>query len=102
LSAGNGPNIAQKIVSSTRDTPSGLNQQGQRQPLPCGAVEAEIRAIIDAIKAGLRTPSMQLELLALEQEKETLLKNAKARQPQLTGLRPHLDRIYREKIARLE
>src|SRR6185437_15727805 len=65
-------------------------------------MDREIRAVIDAIKAGFRTASMQSELLTLEGDREKLLKTIKAKQPKLVRLHPSLDQIYQKKIARLE
>jgi site-specific DNA recombinase len=64
--------------------------------------EREIRAIIDAIKGGIRTPSMQAELLALEARKEQLARTMKNSQPTLVRLRADLAELYRKKIARLD
>jgi site-specific DNA recombinase len=63
--------------------------------------ERQIRAIIEAIKEGLRTPGMKDELLALEGRKEELnriLQHAPAPMPRL---HPRLADLYREKIERL-
>lgn len=75
---------------------------GRQRAQELARIDREIRAIIDAIKAGFRTASMQSELLTLEGDREKLLKAIKAKQPKLVRLHPSLDQIYRKKIARLE
>src|SRR6185437_6758543 len=65
-------------------------------------MDREIRAIIDAIKAGFRTASMQSELLTLEGDRGKLLKTIKAKQPKLVRLHPDLDQVYRNRLAKLE
>ena len=65
-------------------------------------IERQIRAIVEAIKEGLRTPAMKEELLALEARKSALsveLKDAPAPAPRL---HPRLADIYREKVERLQ
>jgi len=64
--------------------------------------EREIRSIIEAIKSGIRTPSMQAELLALEARKAQLAAARKETQPALVRLRPGLAEIYRNKVAKLD
>jgi hypothetical protein len=64
-------------------------------------VDRQIRAIVDAIKDGLRTSAMKDELLALEARKEELAAVC-ARKPAATPrLHPNLAEIYRQKVARL-
>jgi site-specific DNA recombinase len=65
-------------------------------------VERQLRAIIEAIKEGLRTSSMKDELVALEAQKTKLLadiRNAPAPAPRL---HPGLAEIYRQKVERLQ
>jgi site-specific DNA recombinase len=64
-------------------------------------VERQIGAIIEAIKDGLRTPSMKDELVALEARKQQLsakLKQAPAPAPRL---HPKLADLYLQRVERL-
>jgi site-specific DNA recombinase len=63
--------------------------------------ERQIRAIVEAIKEGLRTPSMKDELLTLESRKAELGTFAEVPTPGIR-LHPDLAEIYREKVARLQ
>lgn len=63
--------------------------------------ERELRAIIDAIKAGIRTASMHQELLALEVRKEQLVSRLQETRPKLVRMNPRLADLYQEKVARL-
>jgi hypothetical protein len=65
-------------------------------------VEAQIRAIIDAIKEGLRTPSMKDELLELERRKGELLAMTATAPPPAPRLHPKLAELYRAKIENLQ
>jgi site-specific DNA recombinase len=72
---------------------------GQKDEL--ARTERQIRAVIEAIKDGLRTPGMREELLALESRKAELAA-AVSRAPVFTPrLHPKLAEICREKITRL-
>ena len=65
-------------------------------------IERQIRALVDAIKDGIRTPTMREELLALEARKVELaaaLKHAPAPAPRLHR---KLAEIYRHKVANLQ
>ena len=65
-------------------------------------IERQIRALVDAIKDGIRTPTMREELLALEARKVELaaaLEHAPAPAPRL---HPKLAEIYRHKVANLQ
>ena len=62
-------------------------------------VEREIRAIIDAIKDGLRTPGMKDELFALEARKKELIPEIAQAPPPAPRLHPNLAEIYRRKVA---
>jgi site-specific DNA recombinase len=64
-------------------------------------VARQIRAIIDAIKEGIRTPSMQEELLALEVRKVELEARFAEKPQPMPRLHPNLAEIYRKKVARL-
>jgi site-specific DNA recombinase len=64
-------------------------------------VERQIRAVIEAIKDGLRTPGMKEELFALEARKRELaaaVKQAPASRPRL---HPKLADLYRQRVDRL-
>jgi site-specific DNA recombinase len=77
-----------------------LEHTQQREDL--GRTEREIRAVIEAIKSGIRTPTMQAELLALEARKEQLVGMLKETRPALVHLHPNLAELYREKVAKLD
>jgi site-specific DNA recombinase len=64
-------------------------------------VERQIVAIIDAIKDGLRTPSMKEELLALEARKQELAAEIKQAPAPAPRLHPKLAELYRERVERL-
>jgi len=63
--------------------------------------QRQIAAIIEAIKDGLRTPSMKAELLALETRKEELSAEIKQVPAPLPRLHPKLAELYRELVERL-
>jgi site-specific DNA recombinase len=77
-----------------------VDRNRQRDDL--ARTEREIRAVIEAIKSGLRTPSMQAELLDLEHRKERLMAAMKETQPILVRLRSDLPKLYQEKVERLD
>jgi hypothetical protein len=65
-------------------------------------VDRQIRALVEATKDGMRTPSMKEELLALEARKAelgTALEHAPAPAPRL---HPRLAEIYLSKVANLQ
>ena len=64
-------------------------------------VERQIRAIIDAIKDGLRTPGMKEELFALEGRKQKLVAEVKHAQPPSPRLHPKLADLYRQRVEHL-
>ena len=64
-------------------------------------VERQIRAVIEAIKDGLRTPATKDELLALEVRKETLMTEIGHARPAAPRLHPKLADLYRERVERL-
>ena len=64
-------------------------------------VERQIRAVIDAIKDGLRTPSMKEELLALEARKRVLAAEVKLAPAPQPRLHPKLADLYRQRVDRL-
>ncbi|HTZ86870.1 MAG TPA: recombinase family protein, partial [Solirubrobacteraceae bacterium] len=74
---------------------------GKRQELQ--RVERQMRAIIDAIKDGLRTAAMKDELVALEAKKSELVTELEhAPAAPAPRLDPKLADVYREQVARLE
>ncbi len=64
-------------------------------------VDRQIRAIIEAIKEGLRTPGMKDELLALETRKGELAATVKQAPAPAPRLHPRLADIYGDKVERL-
>jgi site-specific DNA recombinase len=63
--------------------------------------ERGIRAIIEAIKDGIRSPGMREELLALEDRKEQLAATLKNVKSSVVRMHPNLAEIYREKVSNL-
>jgi len=63
-------------------------------------VERQIRALVDVIKDGIRTPTMKEELRALEARKVELA--AAPEHAPAPRLRPKLAEIYRQKVANLQ
>jgi site-specific DNA recombinase len=64
-------------------------------------IQRQITAIIEAIKDGLRTPSMKAELLALEARKEELSTEIKQVPAPLPRLHPKLAGLYQQRVERL-
>ena len=64
-------------------------------------VERQIRAIIEAVKEGMRTPGMKDELLALEARKSELAAVVKQAPEPAPRLHPRLADIYGDKVERL-
>jgi len=63
--------------------------------------EREIRQIIDAVKAGLRGPTMAAELEALEQRKTALQTRLDTDPPPPVRLHPNLAEVSRQKVENL-
>ena len=78
-------------------------QDGERQEVQreLTKVEREIRQIIDAVKSGIRSPTMAAELDSLEKRKSTFQKRLDADPPPPVRLHPNLAEIYRQKIENL-
>ena len=74
-------------------------QVGRKEEL--ARAERQIRAIIEAIKEGLRTPTMKDELLALESRKAEITSILAEPAAPPIRLHPNLAEIYRDKVARL-
>ena len=73
----------------------------ERRKAELDRVDREIRAIIEAVKAGLRTPSMKEELFALEARKQALATQASQAPTTAPRLHPRLAELYRERVERL-
>ncbi len=76
------------------------DQNAQRDELR--RTEKGIRAIIEAIKEGIRTPGMKDEIMQLEARKHELTMIVKNAKPSVVRLHPNLAEVYRDKIATLE
>jgi len=63
--------------------------------------ERQIRAVIDAIKDGLRTPGMKEELYALDARKRGLAAEVKQAPAPRPRLHPKLADLYRQRVDRL-
>jgi site-specific DNA recombinase len=64
-------------------------------------IERQIRAVIEAIKEGLRTPSMKEELLALDARKQKLAAKVKQAPSPRPRLHPKLADLYRQRVDHL-
>ena len=64
-------------------------------------VTRQIRAIIEAIKEGIRTPGMKDELMELEERKAALEKTLSEAPSIAPAIHPAMAEIYRERVARL-
>jgi len=65
-------------------------------------VDRQIRALVEAIKDGMRTPTMKQELLALEARKAELAAVLEHAPKPAPRLHPKLAEIYRAKVANLQ
>jgi len=63
--------------------------------------EQDIRSIIDAVKAGMRTESMTDELIVLEQKSKGLKKEIDRTPATPVRIHPNLGELYRQKVANL-
>ncbi len=81
----------------------GATQEGARRQAKRGleSVGREIREIIDAIKSGIRGPTMAAELAALEESKEALERELASEPPSPVRLHPNLAEVYRDKVESL-
>jgi site-specific DNA recombinase len=73
----------------------------ERQKEELDRVEQQIRAVIEAIKDGLRTPGMKDELFALEARKRELAAKVKQTPAPRPRLHPKLADLYRQRVERL-
>ena len=64
-------------------------------------VTRQVRAIIEAIKEGIRTPGMKDELLELEERKAALEKTLSEAPATAPALHPAMADVYRERVERL-
>ncbi len=64
-------------------------------------VEQEIREIIDAIKAGIRSATMAAEIETLERRRAVLQKHLGAKPTEPVRLHPNLGEIYHRKVEAL-
>ncbi len=76
------------------------HQEEKQQEL--ARVESQIRAIIEAIKDGLRTPGMKDELLALEARKQDLVAAVSHAPAPAPRLHPRLTDLYLQRVERLQ
>jgi site-specific DNA recombinase len=65
-------------------------------------IDRQIRAIIEAIKDGMRSAAMKDELAGLEQRKEGLIELMRQTPAPVPRLHPNLSKVYRQKVARLQ
>ena len=81
----------------------GATRDGERQEAERGLAKAEreIREVIDAIKSGMRSPTLSAELETLEQRKSALEKDLATEPPPPVRLHPKLAEVYRKKIQNL-
>jgi len=65
-------------------------------------INQELGALIDAIKSGLRSPSMEEEIHRLEARRAELAASIQETRPPLVHLHPNLAIVYADKISRLQ
>jgi len=99
------PDLVKEFVAEYHREFNRLSAQHEqthaRQKDELARVERQIRAIVEAIKDGLRTPAMKDELQALETRKAELHAVAGAAVAPPVRIHPNLAEIYRQKVARL-
>jgi site-specific DNA recombinase len=99
------PELAREFAAEYHREVNRLNalRQGdhERRMHELATVERQIVAIIDAIKDGLRTPSMKQELLGLEARKQELAAEMKQAPAPAPRLHPKLAELYRDRVERL-
>jgi site-specific DNA recombinase len=99
------PELVKEFTAEYHRELSRLNAvQDQRRSLErdeLDRIEREIRAIIEAIKSGIRTASMRDELLGLETRKEKLLAMHKQQHRSTPFIDPGLSDLYRKKVHQL-
>ena len=82
-------------LAATRDA----ERQGAKRQL--AKVEREIGEMIDAIKSGIRSPTMAAELDTLEERKSALQKDMDGPPAPPVRLHPNLAEVYRQKVENL-
>ena len=70
-------------------------------PVGMSRPETDIRHIIDAVKAGMRTDSMADELILLEKQKKALRKKIGQTPSTPVRIHPNLGEVYRRKVTNL-
>ena len=93
--------MAGKFSNFIRVCVAEAEQSSAHQKDELARIDRQIRAVVDAIKEGLRTPAMKDELLVLENRKAELSSTAVAAPAKAVRLHPNLAQIYRDKVARL-
>lgn len=83
------------------DLVRGRNAERQRLVKEQETVGREIGKIIDAVKAGLFSPSLQQALTELEQRKERIATALTQPAPPPLRLHPNLSAVYRTKVESL-
>ena len=99
------PDLVKEFVAEYHRELNRLSAQHEqthaRQKDELVRVERQIRAIVEAIKDGLRTPAMKDELQALETRKAELHAAAGTAVAPPVRIHPNLAEIYRQKVAQL-
>lgn len=92
----------------TREYVAELNRHNRERDAGRSKAEADlakvtrqVRAIIEAVKEGIRTPGMKDELLELEERKAALEKTLSEAPPTAPALHPAMAEVYRERVERL-
>lgn len=92
----------------TREYVAGLNRHNRERDADrskavadLAKVTRQVRAIIEAIKEGIRTPGMKEELLELEPRKGALEKTLSEAPPAAPALHPSMADVYQDRAARL-
>ena len=99
------PDLVKEFIAEYQREINRMNAQVEethaRHKVELARVERQIRAIVEAIKDGLRTAAMKDELLLLEARKQELSVAAPETPATAVRLHPNLAEIYRQKVARL-
>lgn len=77
------------------------NRDRDRHEAELARVTRQVRAIIEAIKEGIRTPGMKEEMLQLESRKAELEQLLAEAPPPAPTLHPAMAEVYRRKVADL-
>ena len=99
------PDLVKEFIAEYQREINRMNAQVEethaRHKVELAQVERQIRAIVEAIKDGLRTAAMKDELLLLEARKQELSSRSPETPATAVRLHPNLAEIYRQKVARL-